>query len=56
MSTDETWFWTDRHQASEREADADAVTGRWRDFDSAEEFLADLEHLARRSAGEETTP
>lgn len=37
------WFWTERWQRMEREADAAIAAGRSKTFDSAEEFLAALE-------------
>ncbi len=40
---DQAWFWTDRWQAMEREADEDIAAGRVETFDSAEEFIADLD-------------
>jgi bifunctional DNA-binding transcriptional regulator/antitoxin component of YhaV-PrlF toxin-antitoxin module len=45
---DQAWFWDERWQAMEREAEEDVVAGRVKTFDSADEFLADLE----REAGE----
>jgi hypothetical protein len=39
----QSYFWTKRWQAGEREAEADLETGRYQDFDSIEEMLADLE-------------
>lgn|ERR1022692_1042527 len=48
---DEMWFWTRGHQAAEREAEEDLAAGRFRTFDDAESFLADLAALA--ASGEE---
>jgi hypothetical protein len=39
------WFWSEGHQRAEREAEDDITAGRYRDFDDAESFLADLEAL-----------
>ena len=39
------WFWSEEHQRAEREANEDIAAGRYRDFDDAESFLADLEAL-----------
>lgn len=47
VAVDEMWFWTERHQAAEQEAEEDLAAGRYRTFDTAEEFLADLEGLMR---------
>ncbi len=43
IDPDQAWFWTERWQKMEREADADFATGRFRDFDNVEGFLADLD-------------
>ena len=37
------WFWSDRWQEREREADEDFASGRIATFDDAESFLADLD-------------
>jgi AbrB family looped-hinge helix DNA binding protein len=37
------WFWTDRWQRMEREADADIESGRVEQFDTAEDFIAELD-------------
>lgn len=36
------WYWTEEWQKGEREADADIAAGRYKDFDTIEELLADL--------------
>ncbi len=43
---DEMWFWSEGHQAAERQAEDDLAAGRFRTFDDADSFLADLESLA----------
>ncbi len=43
---DQGWFWADRWQAMEREAEEDIAAGRTRVFDSAGEFIADLDREA----------
>jgi bifunctional DNA-binding transcriptional regulator/antitoxin component of YhaV-PrlF toxin-antitoxin module len=45
VPVDEMWFWSEGHQHAEREAEDDITAGRYRDFDDAESFLADLEAL-----------
>jgi AbrB family looped-hinge helix DNA binding protein len=40
------WFWTERWQRMEREADADYAAGRFKTFDDVETFLEDLEKEA----------
>ncbi len=37
------WFWTERWQLMEREADADFAAGRAATFSDVESFLADLD-------------
>lgn len=39
----QSYFWTERWQAGEEEAEADLKSGRYQDFDSIEDMLADLE-------------
>ena len=39
----QTWFWTDRWQQMEREADDDIAAGRVVRSDSADDFLAELD-------------
>jgi bifunctional DNA-binding transcriptional regulator/antitoxin component of YhaV-PrlF toxin-antitoxin module len=46
VPVDEMWFWSEGHQAAEREAEDDLAAGRFRTFDDPEGFLADLESLA----------
>lgn len=41
---DQRWFWTDRWQRMEREADADVAAGRTDSFESVDAFLDDLDH------------
>ncbi|MBI4320960.1 MAG: AbrB/MazE/SpoVT family DNA-binding domain-containing protein [Chloroflexi bacterium] len=36
------WFWTERWQRAEREADADIAAGRFEVFDDVERFIAGL--------------
>jgi hypothetical protein len=43
IDASQTWFWSDRWQAMEREADADIRAGRVKRFNSADEFLAELD-------------
>ena len=39
---DQAWFWSERWQAMEQEAQDDIAAGRFETFGSSEEFLADL--------------
>ena len=39
---DQSWFWTEEWQTRYREAKADLVEGRLRDFDDIEDLLAEL--------------
>jgi bifunctional DNA-binding transcriptional regulator/antitoxin component of YhaV-PrlF toxin-antitoxin module len=43
------WFWTERWQEMEREADEDISVGRLRSHESPEEFLAHLDTLETSS-------
>ncbi len=43
VPTDQAWFWTERWQGMEREADGEIVAGRVATFDGVDEFLADLD-------------
>ena len=43
VPADQRWFWTERWQRMEREADDDVAAGRVERFDSVDEFLADLD-------------
>lgn len=42
VPADQAWFWTDRWQAMEREADEHVAAGRVTRHDSADDFLAAL--------------
>ena len=43
IDADQAWFWTERWQAMEREADHDFSRGRSASFDDLDGFLDDLE-------------
>jgi hypothetical protein len=43
---DQAWFWTEEWQKLEREAEDDIRAGRYRDFASMEDFLADLDSIS----------
>jgi len=43
VPAEQAWFWTDRWQQMEREADADIAAGRVRTHDSVEDFLVELD-------------
>lgn len=43
IDADQAWFWTERWQQMEREADEDYAAGRFKTFDDVESFIADLE-------------
>lgn len=43
---DQAWFWTERWQAMEQDAEGDIASGRTETFDSAEDFVADLKREA----------
>ena len=54
VPVDEMWFWTEGHQAAEREAEEDLQAGRYRTFDDARAFLADLSRWLPRQTSENT--
>ena len=43
VPADQAWFWTDRWQTMEREADADVAAGRVTIVDGADELIANLD-------------
>jgi len=43
VPADQAWFWTDRWQAMEREADADIAAGRVTVVEGADELIAHLD-------------
>jgi AbrB family looped-hinge helix DNA binding protein len=43
VPSDQTWFWTERWQQMEREADDDFAAGRVTVTEDADEFLAELD-------------
>ena len=43
VPADQRWFWTERWQEMERQADADIAAGRIAQFDTVDDFLADLD-------------
>jgi hypothetical protein len=45
VDTSKAWFFTDRWQRMEREADEDIAAGRLTTFDDVEEFIAHLQSL-----------
>jgi antitoxin PrlF len=47
VDSTQSWFWASAWQAGEREADADRDAGRVETFESAGEFLAELESIAK---------
>jgi AbrB family looped-hinge helix DNA binding protein len=43
IERDQAYFYTERWQAGEREAEADLKAGRYEDFDNMDDFLKSLE-------------
>jgi len=43
VDASQSWFWTERWQKMEREADEDVAAQRYKVFDDVESFLADLD-------------
>lgn len=52
IDASQAWFWTERWQRMEREADESYARGDFRRFESGEEFLAHLEELDREIEAE----
>jgi len=50
------WFWTERWQEMEREADEDYANGRYRIYDDMEAFFAGLDEAAKDHAERPTNP
>ncbi|MBI4493037.1 MAG: AbrB/MazE/SpoVT family DNA-binding domain-containing protein [Chloroflexi bacterium] len=51
VDASQAWFWTERWQRMEREADDDFAAGRFETFDDVESFLAALDaHAAAADA------
>lgn len=46
VDASQAWFWTERWQQMEREADEDFAAGRFETFDDVESFLAALDAYA----------
>jgi hypothetical protein len=45
VDSSQTWFWSERWQAMEREADAAVSAGQIQRFDSADDLLTELDKL-----------
>ena len=45
IPAEQRWFWTERWQTMEREADEDIAAGRVTRFDSVDDFIAHLEEV-----------
>ncbi len=45
-SAEQAWFWTERWQTMEREAEQDIDTGRTETFETPDAFIADLDREA----------
>ncbi len=43
IDASQAWFWTERWQRIEREADESYAAGRWKRFDDAESLIAHLD-------------
>ena len=43
IDKDQTWFWTEEWQATEREAEDDLRAGQVKEFDTLDELIADLD-------------
>ncbi|MGH2354292.1 MAG: AbrB/MazE/SpoVT family DNA-binding domain-containing protein [Chloroflexota bacterium] len=54
IDPEQAWFWTERWQQMEREADADFAAGRYKTYDDVECFLADLEASVADGAADDS--
>jgi AbrB family looped-hinge helix DNA binding protein len=54
IDADEAFFYTPEWQAAEREADEDLATGRYKDFETVNDLIADLERLEAELPDNET--
>jgi antitoxin MazE len=52
IDASQAWFWTERWQQMEREADEDYAAGRYKTYEDVESFIADLEAAAKEQSGE----
>jgi len=52
INKDQAWFWTERWQQGEREADADIAAGRVHSFDTVNEAIAFLDKAAEAESGQ----
>jgi AbrB family looped-hinge helix DNA binding protein len=50
IPADQMWFWSEKWQAMEREADEDLAAGRYKEFESGEEFLAHLDRIVEEGS------
>jgi AbrB family looped-hinge helix DNA binding protein len=46
VPAEQAWFWSKEWQTKEHEADSDSAAGRRTQFETGEDFLAHLDHLA----------
>jgi AbrB family looped-hinge helix DNA binding protein len=46
VDRDQAWYWSPEWQAAEREADSDTRAGRYDDFESMDDMIADLQQQA----------
>jgi antitoxin MazE len=46
------WFWTERWQKMEREVEEEYARGDYKQFDSGEEFMAELEEIDKKLRAE----
>ncbi len=54
IDKDQAWFWTERWQQGEREAEEDIASGRLHRFDNAEEAVSFLHKRAGKTSTEDT--
>lgn len=49
IDPEQAWFWTERWQKMEREADEDFAAGRYKEYDNVEDLIADLHESWERA-------
>lgn len=54
VDADEAFFYTPEWQAAEREVDEDLAAGRYKDFETVDDLIADLQRLEAELPDDET--
>ena len=51
IDPEQAWFWTERWQKMEREADEDLAAGRFKEYDNVEDLIADMRARRAKARG-----